>query len=74
MFISKALVVDIGGTMSHAAVMARELGIPCVVNTKTGSRDLRTGDYCRVDGRTGTVEVLHRAAQPDGTSTEPATV
>jgi pyruvate,water dikinase len=74
MFISKALVVDIGGTMSHAAVIARELGIPCVVNTKTGSRDLRTGDYCRVDGSTGTVEVLHRAAQPDGTSTEPVTV
>jgi pyruvate,water dikinase len=74
MFISKALVVDIGGTMSHAAVIARELGIPCVVNTKTGCRDLRTGDYCRVDGGAGTVEVLHRAAQADDTSTEPVSV
>jgi pyruvate,water dikinase len=62
MFVSKALVVDIGGTMSHAAVVARELGIPCVVNTKSGSRDLRTGDYCRVDGATGRVEVLRRGA------------
>jgi pyruvate,water dikinase len=74
MFISKALVVDIGGTMSHAAVIARELGIPCVVNTKTGSRDLRTGDYCRVDGGTGTVEVLRRARQPGDATTEPVTV
>lgn len=60
MFVSKALVVDIGGPISHAAVVARELGIPCVVNTKIGSRSLRTGDYCRVDGAAGTVEVLRQ--------------
>jgi pyruvate,water dikinase len=58
MFLSSALVVDIGGALSHAAVVARELGIPCVVNTRTGSRDLRTGDLVRVDGATGTVELL----------------
>ena len=61
MFVSKALVVDIGGTVSHAAIVARDLGIPCVVNTKTGSRDLRTGDVVRVDGRTGRVTVLSRS-------------
>jgi pyruvate,water dikinase len=61
MFVSAALVVDIGGTLSHAAVVARELGIPCVVNTRNGSRTLRTGDRVRVDGGTGTVEVLSRA-------------
>ena len=58
MFISSALVVDIGGAMSHAAVVARELGIPCVVNTRSGSRQLRTGDRVRVDGGTGVVEIL----------------
>lgn len=58
MFLSSALVVDIGGALSHAAVVARELGIPCVVNTRTGSRTLRTGDRVRVDGGSGTVEVL----------------
>jgi pyruvate,water dikinase len=63
MFISSALVVDIGGALSHAAVVARELGIPCVVNTRTGTRALRTGDRVRVDGSTGTVEILHRASQ-----------
>jgi pyruvate,water dikinase len=58
MFISAALVVDIGGALSHAAVVARELGIPCVVNTGDGSRVLRTGDLIRVDGGTGSVEIL----------------
>jgi pyruvate,water dikinase len=61
MFISSALVVDIGGPLSHAAVVARELGIPCVVNTKDGSRQLRSGDLLRVDGTAGTVEVLKPA-------------
>jgi pyruvate,water dikinase len=60
MFISSALVVDIGGALSHAAVVAREFGIPCVVGTKDGTRVLRTGDRVRVDGTTGTVEVLER--------------
>jgi pyruvate,water dikinase len=58
MFISAALVVDIGGALSHAAVVARELGIPCVVNTRTGTRTLRTGDRVRVDGTSGTVTVI----------------
>jgi pyruvate,water dikinase len=62
MFISKALVVDIGGALSHASMVARELGIPCVVNTADGTRRLATGDRVRVDGGRGTVEILERAA------------
>jgi pyruvate,water dikinase len=61
MFISSALVVDIGSALSHAAVVARELGVPCVVNTRTGSERLRTGDVVRVDGNAGTVEILRAA-------------
>jgi pyruvate,water dikinase len=61
MFVSQALVVDIGGPISHAAIVARELGIPCVVNTKAGTQLLRTGDVVRVDGTTGQVEILSRA-------------
>ena len=61
MFISSALVVDIGGALSHAAVVARELGIPCVVNTGDGTHTVQTGDRIRVDGKTGRVEVLQRA-------------
>jgi phosphohistidine swiveling domain-containing protein len=59
MFVAAALDVDIGGLLSHAAVVARELGIPCVMGTGDGTRRLRTGDVVRVDGHAGTVEILH---------------
>jgi rifampicin phosphotransferase len=58
MFISAGLVVDIGGALSHAAVVARELGLPCVVNTRNGTSVIRTGDRLRLNGDAGTVEIL----------------
>ena len=58
---SDILVVDIGGPLSHAAVVARECGIPCVIGTDNGTAVLRTGDLVRVDGNKGTVEILKRA-------------
>jgi pyruvate,water dikinase len=61
LFISRALVVDIGGALSHAAVVARELGVPCVVGTRNGTEAIRTGDLVRVDGHTGVVTVVKRA-------------
>lgn len=61
MFLSSALIADVGGLISHTAIVARELGIPCVVNTGSASKRLRTGDRVRVDGGAGTVEVLERA-------------
>ncbi len=66
MFVSAALVVDIGGIVSHAAVVARELGIPAVVNTRHGTELLRDGDRVRVDGAAGTVELLERVSMPVG--------
>jgi phosphohistidine swiveling domain-containing protein len=63
LFLAGALVVDIGGMISHAAVVARELGIPCVVNTRIATRALRTGDRVRVNGTNGTVDLLER--RPD---------
>jgi len=59
MSLAGAIVVDIGAVMSHAAIVARELGVPCVVNTTDGSRRLRSGDLVRVDGTSGTVERLN---------------
>jgi phosphoenolpyruvate-protein kinase (PTS system EI component) len=58
MFISGGLVVDIGGALSHAAVVARELGIPCVVNTGSATTSIATGDRVRVDGTEGTVTIV----------------
>jgi phosphohistidine swiveling domain-containing protein len=53
-----AIVTDIGAPLSHAAVVARELGIPAVVNCGSATMRLRTGDRVRVDGAQGTVEIL----------------
>jgi len=61
MFLSCGLVADIGGIMSHTAVVARELGIPCIVNTKHASKSLKTGDKIMIDGASGTIEILERA-------------
>ncbi|MBO0804310.1 MAG: hypothetical protein J2P25_14700 [Nocardiopsaceae bacterium] len=54
----KAAVSDIGGSMSHAAIVAREYGMPAVVGTGDATRRIRTGDRIRVDGDRGTVRVL----------------
>lgn len=59
--VASALVIDVGGVMSHGAIVAREMGVPCVINTRNGTRRLRTGDRVRVDGDAGTVTVLERA-------------
>ncbi|RDI54302.1 PEP-utilizing enzyme [Nocardia mexicana] len=53
-----AVVTDIGGAASHAAIVAREFGIPCVVDTKTASTALQDGQKVRVDGAAGTVTLL----------------
>jgi len=55
MFIAGALVIDIGGAVSHGAIVARELGVPCVVGLHHATGWLATGDLVRVDGTAGTV-------------------
>ena len=50
-----AVVVDTGAEMSHAAVVAREFSIPCVVGSVEASRVLRTGQVIEVDGSTGRI-------------------
>jgi pyruvate,water dikinase len=56
--VASAVVIDVGGPLSHGAIVARELGIPCVINTRTGTQQIRTGQRIRVDGTAGTVELL----------------
>jgi rifampicin phosphotransferase len=57
-----AVVVDSGGAVSHAAIVAREYGIPAVMGTGTGSRTLIDGHLVSVDGNRGRVT----AAPTDG--------
>jgi phosphohistidine swiveling domain-containing protein len=59
-----AVVIDIGSVASHGAIVARELGLPAVINTGDGSRRLRDGDVVRVDGGNGTVTVVSQAGLP----------
>ncbi|HKE98753.1 MAG TPA: PEP-utilizing enzyme [Actinomycetes bacterium] len=58
-----AAVSDIGGIMSHAAIVSREFGLPAVVGTGSGTKRVRTGDRVRVDGDTGVVTILERAGR-----------
>lgn len=53
-----AAVSDIGGMMSHAAIVAREYGLPAVVGTGNATSAIKTGDRVRVDGGTGVVTIL----------------
>jgi phosphohistidine swiveling domain-containing protein len=55
MSLAGGLVIDVGGPLSHGAIVARELGVPCVIGTRTGTRVIRTGDTVRVDGSAGVV-------------------
>lgn len=53
-----AAVSDIGGTMSHAAIVAREYGLPAVVGTGHATKRILTGQRLRVDGDRGVVTIL----------------
>jgi rifampicin phosphotransferase len=57
-----AVVTDVGAPISHAAIVARELGIPAVVGCGNATMRLHSGDWVRVDGGNGTVEVLRPAS------------
>ena len=54
----KATVTDIGGVMSHAAIVCREYQVPAVTGTGYATRDIQTGQRIRVDGTAGTVTFL----------------
>lgn len=53
------IVADMGGITSHPAILSREMGIPCVVNTKEGTQKLKDGMKIRIDGTKGEVYELN---------------
>lgn len=55
-----AIVTNLGGVTSHAAIISRELNIPCIVGTKTATKFLKDGDLIEVDADNGIVRVLNR--------------
>ncbi|NOQ37293.1 hypothetical protein GQ472_00265 [archaeon] len=55
-----AIVTDEGGALSHAAIVSREMGIPCIVGTGMATRALKNGDMVSVDANRGIVKKLKR--------------
>ena len=53
-----ATVTDVGGMMSHAAIVCREYGLPAVTGTAFGTAQITTGQRIRVSGNTGVVTIL----------------
>jgi pyruvate, water dikinase len=66
MKMASAIVTDKGGITSHAAIVSRELNIPCVVGTETATQILKTGQEYTVDSRTGLIYegIIAQATQP----------
>lgn len=56
---AKAIITDRGGITSHAAIVSRELGIPCVIGTKIATQVLKDGDEVEVDANKGVIKVLN---------------
>ncbi len=56
---SAGLITNLGGITSHAAIISRELGIPCIVGTKNATEILETGDIVELDASNGTVKKIN---------------
>jgi phosphohistidine swiveling domain-containing protein len=67
--LASAVVIDVGGPMSHGAIVARELGIPCVINTRDGTRRIPDGAHVEVDGTAGSVSVRPDSPRADRATT-----
>jgi pyruvate,water dikinase len=63
---SAGIITDQGGQTSHAAIVSRELGVPCIVGTKTATKTFKTGQEVTFDGSTGKIYsgILIKDSQP----------
>lgn len=57
---ARAIITDEGGITSHAAIISRELGIPCIIGTKIATKMLRNGNLVEIDTKQGIIKVLRR--------------
>ena len=55
---ASGLIMEVGGALTHGAVVAREYGIPAIVGVQEATRILRTGQKVRVDGNRGIIEEI----------------
>lgn len=59
---AKAVITDTGGILSHAAIIAREYGLPAVLGTRAATDRLNDGDIVSVDGTNGKITIVKRAS------------
>lgn len=57
---SKVIITDEGGLLCHAAIVSRELSIPCIIGTKIATKVLRDGDLIEVDANNGVIKILKK--------------
>lgn len=61
-----AVITDDGGITCHAAIISRELKIPCVIGTKVATKALRDGDFVEVDANIGVIKILNNSGGKNG--------
>ncbi len=61
---ASAVVVEVGSPLSHAVIVSRELGLPCVVSAKDATTRIADGSVVEVDGTAGTVRIISTGATP----------
>jgi len=60
MRIAGGIVTNMGGVTTHAAIVSRELGKPCIIGTKIATEVLKDGDIVEMDTEEGVVRILER--------------
>lgn len=63
LLLAAGVVIDIGGPASHGAIVARELGVPCVIGVGDGTLRIRTGDQLIIDGSRGEVQIVDQISR-----------
>jgi pyruvate,water dikinase len=58
-----AIITDIGGITSHAAIVSREMKKPCIIATKIATQVLKDGDLVEVDADNGVVRILGKVGE-----------
>lgn len=56
----KGIIIEKGSMLSHAAIISRELGIPCIINVKNATHILKSGMKVKMNGDTGEIDIIHR--------------
>lgn len=55
---AKAIITDEGGLTCHAAIVSRELGVPCIIGTKIATKILKDGNLVEVDANKGIIRKI----------------